>query len=179
MDRDILKQRLYLFLRHEPKKPAKALAQQFNVSKSLINSILYSEDCFFSIGDNPPLWCVLVQKDEPPKPEYIQPNDGEGLLSHLGYRVGVNGKLKPQRWRILDRIMTKELPKFSSAFYMHEWGEINSQERLIRLAGQIAVMYNTHDNKRYSEARRDWKTDHEYLKQKYWDGNSNWPDLYG
>ncbi|CAM3798021.1 hypothetical protein [Parendozoicomonas haliclonae] len=157
---------------------AREIAEILNADKSTINRILYKDDRFVSLGSTPPRWKVKavipVYKE---KEEYKQLDKWEGIPGYLGYKVGVSGKFARQRRDILDRIMTRDLPKVHSKEYMDEWGEINSQVRLQRLAGHLTVQHNTRKSSTFKTARTEWKLDLEYLKEKYHDGSWGWPRL--
>ena len=172
-DNTHIKTQLLQTLVRRPKLSAKELSEELGLSKPLINSTLYKENCFRSEGNKPPRWSIIpISIPMTENKTYIQPENGEGIPGYLGYKVGANGKMPTQRRNILNRIMTRTLPDFISAEHMKEWGDIQSQSRLNRLAGHIAYFHNTHKSSSFKEARRDWKNDFTYLKEKYWDVES-------
>jgi len=93
-----------------------------------------------------------------------------GLLSHLGYKVGKSGLSIIGRRRILDQVFSSELPLVVSADYMQQWDRPESKERLKKLADSIAA-FCRNIKRRYAdngEAINDWEQDLEYLHQKYY-----------
>jgi len=95
----------------------------------------------------------------------------EGLLSHYGYKVGMNGLSESERWEILDTVFLRPLLKMDNAAYLSEWGEPRSAKRLQKLAESISAF--TRNAKRrnkvsLSKAIQDWETDLAYLKRTYY-----------
>ena len=62
----------------------------------------------------------------------------EGLLKHMGYRVGKRGKPLNQRRNLLCDIFEGSIPKFESSGYMDKWGSRNTSTRLRKMANSIA-----------------------------------------
>lgn len=56
-----------------------------------------------------------------------------GMLSTIGYRVGNGGEREPSRRKLLDYVMTAELPLVASVAYTRQWGEPRSSTRLWKL----------------------------------------------
>lgn len=106
----------------------------------------------------------------------------KGLLSLLGYRVGVKGLPQPERQEILDAVYREELPPVDSPEYMAEWGRPSTALRLQKLAESIAAL--TRNAKRRSadtsNAVEDWEVDLDYLRREYYVGRYNfvWPGTY-
>lgn len=95
----------------------------------------------------------------------------EGVLSHYGYKVGINGLSEKERWEILDGVFLKPLLKMDDTAYLHEWGEPNSEKRLKKLANSIATFTrNAKRRKRgsFGQAIEDWEADLAYLKRTYY-----------
>lgn len=96
---------------------------------------------------------------------------GEGLLSHYGYKVGINGLSARERWEILDRVFLNPLLTMDNTAYLNEWGEPNSEKRLKKLANSIAAFTrNAKRRKRgnFGQAIADWEADLAYLKRTYY-----------
>lgn len=96
---------------------------------------------------------------------------GEGILSHYGYKVGINGLSRKERWEILDRVFLNPLLKMDNTAYLHEWGEPNSEKRLKKLANSIAAFTRNAKRRRrgnFGQAIEDWEADLAYLKRTYY-----------
>lgn len=108
-----------------------------------------------------------------------------GLLRHMGYAVGkTNGLPEGERRRILEDVMGRRLLPASKAdeFYLDQWGEPASPERLRKTANCIASFVRLkkldvhRDN---SAAISDWESDLRWLKGKYYEhlgSRFRWPD---
>lgn len=124
-------------------------------------------------GDPLYRWCLNTKKAN----EYKPLNNGEGLLSYMGYHVGHSGQLRKQRRDILERVMESTLPKIISPEYIADWGEPRSQQRLRKLADSLAAFRSDRERKvktSNDEAIRDWTDDLQYLKETYWDKSWEW-----
>jgi Adenosine deaminase z-alpha domain len=175
LDRTKLKQKIKKFLQKHPRSPASVIARNIDVTKKHVNPILYKDsDDFVCEGNDLPLWSLVTPEVKKPRENYIQGSAGEGLPGYLGYKAGVHGLSRYKRRELLDRIMTRPLPDFVSAEYMEAWGDINSQERVVRLADHLAYFRNTRYGKVFAQARQDWSDDLDYLKDNFWDGTWSW-----
>lgn len=105
----------------------------------------------------------------------------EGILSYLGYHVGIAGGASDgMRRQILDFVFGEVLPPVNSASYVKDWGYPATASRLKRLAHEIARFTRTAKRKRsadMSSAVRDWEADLRYLRRKYYVGKFGfgWP----
>lgn len=94
-----------------------------------------------------------------------------GVLSTVGYRVGVNGLAPVIRHQILERIYRGQLPQELPRDYLAEWGLPGTAHRLHKLANTIAAL--TRNMKRRSPgaaASGDWEEDLRMLKRRFYDG---------
>ena len=64
---------------------------------------------------------------------------GIGVLKFMGYHVGMSGEDKAVRRIILDNVFRRRLPPVDSSFYMKEWGQPSSRDRLKKMADTIAA----------------------------------------
>jgi hypothetical protein len=99
-----------------------------------------------------------------------------GMLSTVGYHVGVNGLSSSVRQRILERIYRDELPRSFPKEYLAEWGQTATASRLRKLANTIAAL--TRNMKRRSPgaaATDDWEMDLGMLKRRFYDGKYDFP----
>jgi hypothetical protein len=98
----------------------------------------------------------------------------KGMLATFKYHVGeTEGVKKIHRHKILDQIMTRELPIVQSPAYTLEWGEKNSCERLKKMSNSLsAFIYDAQHgykaNQNFDMAIMDWNDDLEFLKEKYY-----------
>lgn len=105
---------------------------------------------------------------------------GEGLLSHCGYRVGVNGLPEQQRRRILDDIYLRPLPPMQDQGYLSQWGEPQTAQRLQKLAETIAALTRNARRRNANNlgmAIAHWESDLAYLKRTYYNNlfHFQWP----
>ena len=105
-----------------------------------------------------------------------------GLLKHMGYEVGENGKDVFTRRGILQIVFDSiGLPQVMSFEYMQEWGQGRSSVRLQKMANVIASMvrnFKRRENPRpYRKAINDWESDLEWLKSRFYSGRFSfrWP----
>lgn len=122
----------------------------------------------------------------------VNPGDGaairisrnaEGMLSYLGYRVGVTkGLTENTRRRILDGIFAGGLPPLNGPEYVKGWAAPRSAPRLKRMAEEVARL--AIDAKRKRSANMDsaiseWEGDLAYLYRRYYVGHFAfaWPRL--
>ncbi|RCW87572.1 hypothetical protein [Phyllobacterium bourgognense] len=105
-----------------------------------------------------------------------------GLLGYAGYRVGATSDLTSSaRQRILDNVLAQPVPTVFSIKYRNEWGDTGSCTRLWKMAESIAAfMRNARRRNGSSEAVRDWQTDLNYLKDRYYFSSGcafAWPSI--
>ena len=134
------------------------------------------------------LWPDFIHSDRVPNYGIDTGNnwnwDSEGPLGFSGYHVGKTGiKNKADRREILLKVWRCDLPSHFPVSLKRSWGDNNSIERLIKIAETISLLYNRtefHSND-YSEARRHWLDDFNWLKTTYYNGNVNysqgWPQI--
>ena len=101
----------------------------------------------------------------------------EGMLRYLGYHVGeTNPTPEVERRLILDYAFEKDLPPLNDSQYYSAWGECSAPERLSKLANTIAAFARNakrRDPIALARAIREWESDLEYLRQKYYIGFFN------
>lgn len=91
-----------------------------------------------------------------------------GLLKWLGYAVGQNGETAPVRRRILDRVMSADLPLVSSPAYMDEWGETHSAKRYFKLRRTLgAFADNCSRRPSFELACSHWEADIAYVESSW------------
>lgn len=93
-----------------------------------------------------------------------------GLLSILGYSVGIKGKSELIRREILSSIVKQDvIPKHLREDYRRKWGDPNSLTRLLKLARTIAALCRNAkaSPNNYSKAILDWESDLAFLKNSY------------
>ena len=108
----------------------------------------------------------------------------DGLLKHLGYRVGHNAERRSLRYGILDRAFRlSPIPPNFDFDYREEWGSPESGKRLRKLAETIAAFARNakrKNNPSLLKAIGDWEADLSWLRQTYYDGRFDqqfdWPD---
>lgn len=93
-----------------------------------------------------------------------------GMLSAVGYCVGINGLGLKQRQELLSNVYSKRLPFIDSRKYVAEWGMPRSSERLRKLAEAIAAFVRNAKRKKnnMSVAIREWEQDLAWLKERYY-----------
>ncbi len=98
----------------------------------------------------------------------------EGVLSFMGYKVGLKGLSVSARRTILDYAFNGHLPCLNSTIYMREWGEPGSGRRLRKMANSLAFFRRSAEGRDYyadmTAANEDWSNDLEYLRLKYYTG---------
>ena len=103
----------------------------------------------------------------------------DGLLSFVGYQVGVNGETSDIRLRILDCVFHNKLPHVESEEYMSQWGEPESADRLRKMAHTLAALARNakRNSRNYSRAIDEWESDLDYLHLRYYVGKFKfqWP----
>lgn len=126
-----------------------------------------------------------VSLDGRPKP----PPDSQdwpkvGLLKHVGYRVGTEGKKKSRRRDILREVfISTDLPKVRLPEHMREWGHAKSNVRLEKLANCIATFCRNakrNQSSNYSLAIDHWESDLKWLRSNFYSGRFSfkWPNTW-
>ena len=106
----------------------------------------------------------------------------EGLLSYVGYRVGItHGIPSKKRIIILDCVLFNQLPKVNSQSYMREWGCPKTAVRLKKMAESLASFVRNAKRKNSKSMRHaisDWESDLTYLFETYYHDRLGfyWPD---
>ena len=91
----------------------------------------------------------------------------KGLLSVMGYKVGIEG-LKPEvRRSILADVIGGPIPLVGNPEYMDRWGEDNSNERIRMLSGSLYAFSQGRDPVTHGQAIQDWESDLKWLKENY------------
>jgi hypothetical protein len=93
--------------------------------------------------------------------EGLTDNPSQGLLSVLGYHVGITQSQPPKlRHKILQRIVVAELPIVYSQSYMLEWGKPNSLKRKAKTISTISRFIEQKSTyKVYGQAVEIWMQD--------------------
>jgi len=95
----------------------------------------------------------------------------EGLMSYHGYRVGeTNGVSDEVRQEILRRIFTGPVMPVIGKWYMSEWGEDKSLERLNKIESNLWGFILNKSHKDYLRALAEWEADLAWIQdsKKLW-----------
>ena len=95
--------------------------------------------------------------------EYIKPRNG--LLSAMGYKVGLEGVKAEVRRRILKDVISGPLPLVDSPGYMEEWGEDGSLKRTSKLKNCLIGFSSGKQHETHHQAIKDWQDDLEWLNE--------------
>ena len=91
-----------------------------------------------------------------------------GLLSVVGYKVGNEGEKTSIRRKLLDFIMSENLPPVGSPAYIAEWGEKMSKDRYRKLHRVIRVLASSGKTKgNRDKAVIEWEEDLECLENNW------------
>ena len=93
--------------------------------------------------------------------EYSSPRNG--LLSTMGYKVGMEGYKEKVRRRILQDVISGPLPLVGNPEYMEEWGEDGSNKRLKKLKNCLKGFSSGKLHETHHQAIKDWQEDLEWL----------------
>ncbi len=93
--------------------------------------------------------------------EYSSPRNG--LLSTMGYKVGMDGYKEKVRRRILRDVISGPLPLVGNPEYMEEWGEDDSQKRKQKLRNCLVGFSSGKQHETHHQALEDWQDDLEWL----------------
>ena len=108
----------------------------------------------------------------------------EGLLKHMGYRVGRAAPSESQRRAILLQVyQQKQLPIVGSRDYVESWGEANSATRLKKIADSLAAfarMAKRREEKQLELSISQWEADLEWLRNSVYSGRHRfvWPSTF-
>ena len=94
--------------------------------------------------------------------EYSSP--GIGLLSTMGYKVGVDGYKEKVRRKILRDVISGPLPLVGNPEYMEEWGEDGSKKRIQKLKNCLIGFSSGKQHETHRQAVKDWQDDLDWLK---------------
>lgn len=95
----------------------------------------------------------------------------EGMLKHLGYRVGISGKGPDERREVLDHIFTATLPVINSETYWADYGAPGAPRRLEKMATSIVSFIRQQKRRRSGAsdlAVEHWQADLAYLHDAYY-----------
>ena len=96
-----------------------------------------------------------------------------GMLGLLGYRVGNEGRLKSERRKILDRVMSLPITPLvkERVENWEEWGEPNTAVRYRKMLTTLSMFASNSSGQRArARATKNWLEDLEYVRAKF--GNS-------
>jgi hypothetical protein len=100
----------------------------------------------------------------------------EGVLQHMGYKVGKEAEEAGVRRKVLRRIIEEPLPNVNHREYMQQWGQPGSELRLRKLAGVIAAQSrNCEGRKGYELAVAHWRADLSHIRSRYYSGTYDFP----
>jgi hypothetical protein len=107
----------------------------------------------------------------------------KGFLGYLGYKVGLNGSKKSQRYLALERALTENLPHgIFDNYYIMQWGNPNTAKRLQKMANNIATFCRNmkrRNNPNDQDAIDDWESDLNWLKTNFYQKSRyefEWPE---
>jgi len=91
-----------------------------------------------------------------------------GIFTTLGYHVGNDGASNAIRHRLLDFMITQELPPAGSPAYLAEWNAPNTFNRYNKLLTVLRNLSNRYKNfDTHIKAVREWREDIEYISSKW------------
>lgn len=94
--------------------------------------------------------------------EYSSPRNG--LLSTMGYKVGMDGYKEKVRRKILKDVISGPLPLVGNPEYMEEWGEYGSKKRIQKLKNCLIGFSSGKQHETHHQAVKDWQDDLDWLK---------------
>ena len=95
--------------------------------------------------------------------EYSSPR--MGLLSTMGYKVGMDGYKEKVRRKILKDVISGPLPLVGNPEYMEEWGEDGSKKRIQKLKNCLIGFSTGKQHETHREAIKDWENDLKWLNK--------------
>jgi serine/threonine protein kinase len=98
---------------------------------------------------------------------YVPERPNEGMLSTLGYRVGLNGERKKIRHQILTYVLEGELPLVASLSYTKEWGAPKSTTRHHKLTRFLESQLNNPANCNKEKAMIEWREDLDWIQETF------------
>jgi hypothetical protein len=106
-----------------------------------------------------------------------------GVLSYVGYNVGINGQVRSGRQHILQRVFERDLPLVHSPQHMAQWDRTKSATRLKKIAESIASFCRNAKRKQRANMKRaieNYQDDLDWLKKSFYDGRFDgsfrWPN---
>ena len=93
--------------------------------------------------------------------KYMSPRNG--LLSTMGYKVGIEGYKEKVRRKVLKDVISGPLPLVGNPDYMKEWGEDNSPKRIQKLSNCLIGFSSGKQHETHYQAIKDWKDDLSWL----------------
>ena len=92
----------------------------------------------------------------------------EGLLSVMGYRVGITAGIKEDtRRRILKDVISGPLPLVGNKGYMAEWGEDGSNRRIKKTKDCLKGFIHGKQHLNHDVALQEWMNDLDWLNKNY------------
>lgn len=89
-----------------------------------------------------------------------------GMLRTMGYRVGNGGEREAARRKILDFVMSRELPLVGSVTYTFEWGTPLSRKRFCKLLRTLEGLTVANEGRdEMVLACTHWTEDRDYVVQ--------------
>jgi hypothetical protein len=112
-------------------------------------------------------WADRIAKAES-MPEGSGDLPEKGMLATLGYHVGHSGEKGPTRRRILDYLMTEQLPMVDNPVYVAEWGDPFSKRRLDKFCRTIKAFIRQNKNRSGMQlAVAHWQEDLSWALDRY------------
>ena len=92
-----------------------------------------------------------------------------GPLRLMGYKVGERGLSPAKRQAILEKVFKFRLPELNLPdWYIEEWGNPNSRERLRKMANSLAAFYRRERKQNHLTAASDYEDDLEWLYERFY-----------
>ena len=95
--------------------------------------------------------------------KYMSPRNG--LLSTMGYKVGIEGYKEKVRRKVLKDVISGPLPLVGNPDYMKEWGEDNSPKRKQKLRNCLLGFSSGKQHETHYQAIKDWEDDLSWLNE--------------
>ena len=90
-----------------------------------------------------------------------------GLLSTMGYRVGIGGYKEMVRRKILQDVISGPLPLVGNPEYMEEWGEDGSKKRIQKLINCLIGFSAGKQHETHVQALKDWQEDLDWIRKSF------------
>lgn len=105
-----------------------------------------------------------------------------GPLRHMGYKVGEKGLPLVKRRAILEKAFMLKLPEVGLPdWYIEQWGNPNSRERLRKMANSLAAFYRRERKLNHLTAASDYEEDLDWLYERFYSRGRfrfRWPQIY-